>query len=75
VLISAAEDADLMDPASWSITPALTFDTEWFADVQPSLPTGGYLEGDHICDNTTQTSWACPAVVYTHVRWHAAGLL
>lgn len=47
-LVSAAEDADLMDPASWSVSPPLAFDAAWFADVQPLLPTGGYLEGAHL---------------------------
>lgn len=49
MLVSAAEDADLMDLASWSVTPPLAFDPAWFADVQPLLPTGGYLEGAHLC--------------------------
>lgn len=37
-----------MDPASWSVTPPLPFDAAWFADVQPLLPTGGYLEGGRL---------------------------
>ena len=41
-----------MDPASWSVSPPLAFDPAWFADVQPLLPTGGYLEGAHLCRST-----------------------
>lgn len=47
MLVSAPEDADLMNPASWTATPPLPFDTAWLEDVQPSLPSGGYLEGQH----------------------------
>ena len=58
VLVSAAEDADLMDPASWSVSPPLAFDPAWFADVQPLLPTGGYLEGAHLSRH--RQSWGKP---------------
>jgi hypothetical protein len=68
VLVSAAEDADLMDPASWSVTPPLAFDPAWFADVQPLLPTGGYLEGAHL----SRHRWSCHATPQLHPPVHAA---
>ena len=61
MLISAAEDADLMDPASWSVTPPLAFDPAWFADVQPLLPIGGYLEGAHLC-RSSQAVFPAPCM-------------
>eukprot|EP01049_Picozoa_sp_SAG25_P010798 SAG25_NODE_1222_length_3569_cov_3.378963_4_plen_398_part_00 len=38
--------ADLLDPASWSVTPAVPFDTAWLPYSWGSLPTPGYLEGN-----------------------------
>ena len=46
MLISAPEGSDLMDPASWAMTPPLAFDGAWLRGH--GLPDGsaaGYLEG------------------------------
>ena len=46
MLISAAEGSDLMDPASWAITPPLAFDDAWLrGHGQPATATAGFLEG------------------------------
>ncbi len=50
VLISAAEGSNLMDPASWAMTPPLAFDDAWLrGHGQPAAATAGYLEGDYVC--------------------------
>ena len=47
VLASAAEGSDLMNPASWAMTPPLAFDDAWLrGHGQPAAATAGYLEGD-----------------------------
>jgi hypothetical protein len=70
VLVSAAEDADLMDPASWTVTSPLAFEPAWFADVQPLLPTGGYLEGAHL--SCHRQSWGKPCNTIILLPVHAA---
>jgi len=46
VLISAPESSDLMDPASWAMTPPLAFDDTWLrGHGLPGTATAGYLEG------------------------------
>ena len=46
MLISAAEDSDLLEPGSWTMTPPLAFDDTWLrGHGQPAAATGGYLEG------------------------------
>ena len=47
MLISAPESANLMDPASWTATAPLAFRHSWLEGLQPSLPSGGFLEGQH----------------------------
>lgn len=56
MVISAAEDADLMDPASWTATAPLPFDAAWTAGLQPQLPIAGYLEGGRARRKDTQNS-------------------
>ncbi len=59
MLISAREGSDLMDPASWAMTPPLAFDGAWLRGH--GLPDGsaaGFLEGE--CRATpllARTAW------------------
>lgn len=43
--VSAAEDSDLMDPASWQCTGFLPYDPERVREVQ-GMPVGGTIEGN-----------------------------
>lgn len=61
MLVSAADDADLMEPASWTATPPLPFDMAWLADLEPAFPIAGYLEGALHTFLCTQAQWSCPA--------------
>ena len=48
-IISADRADDLLDPASWTISAPLAFDTEWLPQAWRSVPTNpGYLEGNAV---------------------------
>jgi hypothetical protein len=50
MLLSAAAGSDLLDPASWSITSALPFSTEWITPpwTDQAWTAPGYLEGNAV---------------------------
>lgn len=46
LVLSAPEDADLLDAASWQVSNSLAFDPAWLPAAWGALPRPGWLEGN-----------------------------
>ena len=51
-VVSAPEDADLLDAASWTISNKLPFDPAWLPDQLKDAERPGWLEGNVVCTPT-----------------------
>ena len=48
MFVHAAVDSDLMNPASWSVSESLPFNTSWLPSDFGTLSNPGYLEGNAV---------------------------
>mmetsp|Transcript_14054 Transcript_14054/g.42413 ORF Transcript_14054/g.42413 Transcript_14054/m.42413 type:complete len:628 (+) Transcript_14054:269-2152(+) len=63
-LLSADMAADLLDPASWTLTPTLPFQMSWLANTTPAVPVSGFLEGNAVqgLDGTVKVLMRMPLI-------------